>query len=333
MAKVVRYGLVSTAQIGFKKHLPASLTSSNSQIVAVSSRSLKNAEVAAKEHEIPLAFGSYQEMIDSDEIDAVINTLPNSMHHEWTIKAARAGKHVLCEKPLSATMAEAKEMASVAEEHGVVLIEGFTPRWNKQMRTIRKLISQGGIGEVIRIDTCLTFTRDDLNDIRFSKELAGGSMMDAGGYAVYAARFAMGTEPILAVGFDRKRTGINVDTTFSGLLKFPCGAVANVWSSLEGPPQLPFVATGTKGTISLAQSFEEDEPVIISRGGVEEVIEMQSDDRFQVQLDEFSECVLKSKTPEFPIEDGLRNMAVLLALYESAKTEKIIKIEEISNVE
>ncbi|MEP1695973.1 MAG: Gfo/Idh/MocA family oxidoreductase [Paracoccaceae bacterium] len=330
MTNIVRYGLISTASIGFGKHLPGSLTSRNSEIVAVSSRTLKSAEAAAEKHGIPLAFGSYQEMIDSDQIDAVINTLPNSMHHKWSIKAAKAGKHVLCEKPLSATMAQAREMAAAANEHGIVLVEGFTPRWNKQMRTIRELISQGEIGEIIRIDTCLTFTREDLSDIRFSKELAGGSMMDAGGYAVYAARFAMGSEPIQAAGFERKRAGIEVDTTFSGLLKFPCGAVANVWSSLEGPRQLPFIATGTKGTISLEQSFEEDVPVIISKAGVEEVMEMQSVDRFQAQLDEFSECVLTNKPPEFPIEDGMRNMAALLALYESARSESIIKIEEIS---
>ena len=263
MQKVVRYGLICTANIGFAKHLPGSQSSQNSEIVAVSSRSLEISQAAATEHGIPLAFGSYQEMLDSGEIDVAINTLPNSMHHEWSIKAAKAGKHVLGENPLSATMAQAKEMASVAKEQCIVLVEGFTPRWNKQMRAIRRLISQGEIGEVNSTDTCLTFTREDLIDIRFSKELAGGSMMDAGGYAVYAARFAMGTEPVQAAGFDRKRTGSDVDTTFSGLLQFPCRAVANVWNSLEGPPQLPFKATGTKGTISLAQSFNEDIPVII----------------------------------------------------------------------
>jgi len=139
MPNPVRYGLISTAEIGTKAHLPASLESENSEIVAVSSRTLESATTVAKEHQIPMAFGSYQEMIDSDKIDAVINTLPN----EWTLKAARAGKHVLCEKPLAATMAEAREMALVAQENGVVLVEGFTPRWNKQLpaRTQRTFAS------------------------------------------------------------------------------------------------------------------------------------------------------------------------------------------------
>ncbi|CAN0573852.1 unnamed protein product, partial [Laminaria digitata] len=249
--------------------------------VAISSRSLESARAVAEKYDIPLAFGSYQEMIDSAEIDAVINTLPNAMHHEWTLKAARAGKHVLCEKPLSATMAEAREMAAVARENGIVLVEGFTPRWNKQMRTIRKLIADGEIGEIIRIETCLSFTRTDLNDIRFSKALAGGSMMDAGGYAVYATRFTMGTEPVRAAGFERKRASSDVDTTFSGLLQFPCGAVASVWSSLEGPPELPFRAIGTKGTLFLKQSFDEDMPVVLERDGAQKTIELQGPGRFQ----------------------------------------------------
>ena len=328
MSKIVKYGLISTAEIGFSAHLPGAKTSQNSEIVAVSSRSQESAQAAAREHGIPLAFGSYQEMIDSDEIDAVINTLPNSMHHEWTIKAAKAGKHILCEKPLSASMAEAREMAAVAKENDVVLVEGFTPRWNLQMQKIRQLIADGAIGDIIRIDSCLTFTRNDLNDIRFSKELAGGSMMDAGGYAVYAARFAMGIEPKLAMGFDRKRAGIGVDTTFSGLLRFPCGAVANVWSSLEGPPQLPFTAYGTKGTIYLEQSFDENIPVVLDRGGVQEKIELNSINRFQVQIDEFSECVLTNKAPKFPVEDAIKNMAAILALYKSAQTGKAIEVDQ-----
>ena len=328
MSNSVRYGLISTANIGLKTHLPAARASRNSDLVAVSSRSLESAQTVAKEHGIPLAFGSYQEMIESDEIDAVINTLPNAMHHEWTIKAAKAGKHILCEKPLAATMAEAREMVEVAAESGVVLVEGFTPRWNKQLQMIRKLIKDGAIGEVIRIDTCLTFTRDDPTDIRFSKELAGGSMMDAGGYAVYAARFAMSAEPVLAAGFQRSQAGVQVDTTFSGLLQFPCGAVANVWSSLEGPPQLPFKATGTRGTLFLEQSFDENVNLVVVRDGKEEVIELNSVNRFQVQLDEFSDCVLTGKTPDLPPQDGILNMAAILALYQSAQSESIVRVDK-----
>ena len=330
MADKVRYGLISTARIGFTAHVPGAATSPNSEIVAVSSRNLATAQAAAKEHGIPLAFGSYQEMIDSDEIDAVINTLPNSMHHEWTIKAAEAGKHVLCEKPLSATMAEAREMKAACEANNVVLVEAFTPRWNEQMRTTRKLIADGEIGDVIRINAGLSFSVDDPENIRLSKELAGGSLMDAGCYAVYAARFAMSAEPTHAMAFDRKARGIPVDTTMSGFLQFPNGGVAYVWSSTEGPRQRVFEAIGTKGIITLGDAFSETDSVRVAReDGSLQAMEMTSTNRFQVQLDEFSECVLTGKKPEFPPDDALRNMASVLALYESAEEGTSVPVEQI----
>ncbi len=330
MPDKVRYGLISTARIGFTAHVPGAKTSPNSEIVAVSSRNLDSAKAKADEYDIPLAFGSYQEMIDSDEIDAVINTLPNSMHHEWTIKAAEAGKHVLCEKPLSATMAEAREMKAACEANNVVLVEAFTPRWNKQMRTARKLIADGEIGDVIRLEAGLSFNLTNPDDIRLSKDLAGGSMMDAGCYAVYAVRYAMSAEPVSASAIDKKSNGAAVDTTMSGFLKFPNGGVGYVWSSVEGPRQRVFKAIGTNGMIEIDDAFGEDAPVKVTRGdGEPEVMEMTSTNRFQVQLDEFSECVLTGKQPEFPADDGLRNMASVLAIYESAASGEPATVEQI----
>jgi predicted dehydrogenase len=329
MADKVRYGLISTARIGFSAHVPGAKTSKNSEIVAVSSRDKKKAEAAAKEHGIPMAFGSYEEMLASPDIDAVINTLPNSMHHEWTIKAAQAGKHILCEKPISATMKEAREMTAAAKANKVVLVEAFTPRWNKQMTTVRKLIADGAIGEVTSLEAGLTFFTQNPNDIRLSKELAGGSLMDAGCYAVYAVRFAMSAEPTQAMAFDRKRSGVQVDTTFNGFLKFPKGAVAHVFSSVEGPSQRIFKATGTEGIISVPNAFSETSPVIVTKGDKDEVMEMTSPNRFQVQLDEFSECVLTGKAPVFPPEDALRNMAAIIALLESAKNGKATSVERV----
>jgi predicted dehydrogenase len=331
MAKssVVRYGLISTARIGFTAHVPAAKLSTKSQIVAVSSRDKKKAEAAAKEHGIPVAFGSYEEMLASPEIDAVINTLPNSMHHEWTIKAAEAGKHILCEKPLSVTMKEAREMAAAAKANNVVLVEAFTPRWNPQMKATRELIAAGEIGEVTSLEAGLTFMVTDPSNIRLSKPLAGGSLMDAGCYAVYAVRFAMGKEPTQAAAFDRKRKGIEVDTTFNGFLKFPGDAVAHVFSSVEGPRQRVFTAIGTKGQISIPDAFSETSPVIIKRESGEEVREMKGPNRFQVQLDEFSECVLTGKKPVFPVEDAMRNMAAVIALLDSAAKGRAVPVEKV----
>ena len=330
MPETVRYGLISTATIGFYAHVPAARTSLNSELVAVSSRNLRTARAAAKEHGIPLAFGSYDEMIESDEIDAVINTLPNSMHHEWTIKAAEAGKHVLCEKPFSVTMAEAREMISAAEANNVVLIEGFTPRWNKQMRTVRKLVADGEIGDVIRLEVGLSFTMDDDREGRPGDPRAEGSLLGFGCYGVYALRYAMSAEPVLAMALQRMRPGVNFDTTANGLLQFPNGAVGHIWTSLEGPQRGMLEVFGTNGKIVLDGVFTEAVPVTVVRGESEpEVMEMTSTDRFQVQLDEFSECILTGKQPEFPPDDALRNMASILAMYESIDTGSAVAVEQI----
>jgi xylose dehydrogenase (NAD/NADP) len=330
MPETVRYGLISTARIGFSAHVPAAAASHNSELVAVSSRNLETAEASAKEHAIPLAFGSYQEMIESDEIDAVINTLPNSMHHEWSIKAAEAGKHNLCEKPLSATMAEAREMKAAAEANNVLLVEAFTPRWNDQMRTVRQLVAEGAIGEVTRLEAVLSWKLTNPNDIRFSKALAGGSLMDAGCYGVYAMRYAMSAEPVRAMAIDLKRDGSEVDTTMNGFLQFPNGGVGHVWCSMDGPRQNRFGVFGTDGIISVDNCFSETSSVTVVQSGQEpNVMDMTSTDRYRLQFDEFSECVLTGKEPEFPADDALRNMAALLALYESADTGNGAIVEQI----
>jgi predicted dehydrogenase len=140
----------------------------------------------------------------------------------------------------------------------------------------------------------------------------------------------MSTEPISACAIDRKRSGVDVDTTFNGFLQFPgAGAVAHVWSSVEGPVQRAFKATGTKGIITIPDAFDEKSPVVVTRGQDEEVREMTSTNRFQVQLDAFSESVLHGKPSEFPVEDGLRNMAAVLALYEAADAGKTVDVEQI----
>lgn len=329
MPETVRYGLISTATIGFYAHVPAAKASLNSELVAVSSRDIQNAKAVAKEHSIPLAFGSYQEMIESDEIDAVINTLPNAMHHEWTIKAAKAGKHIICEKPFSTTMAEAWEMKTEAEANGVVLIEGFTPRWNKQMRTIRKLVKDKEIGEVIRLEVGLSMNAAD-TDIRIGDDRSDGVNMGFGCYGINALRQVMGVEPLQAMAFDRRREGTELDTTMNGFLQFPNGAVGHIWSSTEGPQRAMLEVIGTNGTIVVDGIFSETVPVTVNRTGKEpQVLEITSADRFRMQLDEFSECVLTGKNPEFPVDDALRNMASVLAIYESADTGRAASVEQI----
>ena len=327
---VVRYGIISTAQIALDRHMPAARESANSNIVAISSRDGAKARRVAEEHGIPRWYGSYDALIVDPDVDAVINPLPNSMHCEWSIKAAEAGKHILCEKPLAVTVDETRRMIDAASANNVVLVEAFTHRWNPHLRMARKLIAEGAIGQVTSLTSALTFPiAEPKGNVRFSPELAGGSLLDAGCYAVYACRFVLGEEPRRVAGFAYDRGGYGVDTTFTGLVEFPNGAVAHIGSSMEQPRRCELVAIGSKGRIEIPNMFDDSGPIIIRVGDDKRIEATPAPDRFRVQLDEFSECVLTGKPPEFPPEDGLLNTAVLVALLAAAREGVVVDVEQL----
>ena len=325
---IVRYGLISTAKIGLTAHLPASYESKNSEIISISSRTTRKAEAAAEEHGLRRWYSSYEEQLADPDIDAVINPLPNSMHCEWTIKAAEAGKHILCEKPLAVSTNECQRMIDAANSNNVVLVEAFTHRWNLHLREARRLIADGVLGKVATVDAALCFNAKPDNNIRYSSELAGGALWDAGCYAVYAARFVLSSEPTRVCGVAWDSGNWGVDTTFSGIMEFGSGAIANVTGSMEQPFRCQISIDGSKGRIEIPSMFDDSGPIIIKTGDNqnEQVITTPAPNRFAVQFDEFSKCVLTGKSPDFPAEDGLQNTAVIEALYESASSGKAINL-------
>jgi len=187
----VRWGILSTARIN-DLVLAGARKSDRVQMVAVGSRDRARAEAYASEHGLERAHGSYQELVDDPDIEAVYISLPNAFHTEWSIRALRAGKHVLCEKPLTRHAREAEEAFDVAEEKGRLLMEGFMWRHNPQVQRLEALITGGAVGEVRLIRAVHSFTADDPRDIRLLTELDGGSLMDVGCYCVHAARHLAG---------------------------------------------------------------------------------------------------------------------------------------------
>ena len=250
------------------------------------------------------------------------------MHCEWTIKAAEAGKHILCEKPLAVTTEEARSMIDASNANNVVLVEAFTHRWNPHLRTARRLIGEGGIGHLTSLHSALTFPiAEPKGNIRFSPELAGGSLMDAGCYAVYACRFVLDEEPMRAAAFAYDSGPYGVDSTFNGMLEFPSGAIAHVGSSMEEPRRCELIAIGSEGRIEVPNMFDDSGPVVVETGEDERIEAAPAPDRFRVQLDEFSHCVLAGKPPEFPAEDGLANTAALVALLSAARSGTVVDVE------
>lgn len=327
---VVLFGVISTARIALDRHIPAAMESTNSEIVAISSRQSSTARSAAEKYGIPTWYGSYEAMLEDARLEAVINPLPNSMHCEWTVKAAEAGKHVLCEKPLAVTIHEAQRMIHAARLNNVLLVEAFTHRWNPHLRGARKLISEGVIGHVTSLYSDLTFpVSDPQGNIRFSPDLAGGSLMDVGCYTVYACRFVLNEEPVRAVAFTYDSGGYGIDTTFNGMLEFPQGAVAHLSSSMEEQRRCGLIVIGSEGHIEIPDMFDDSGPLIVKTADGESVRAVSAPDRYLVQLEEFSNCVLTGEPPKFPAEDGLSNTAVLVALGTSAKKGVVVDVERV----
>ena len=200
-------------------------------------------------------------------MDAVINALPISMHCEWTVKAAEAGKHILCEKPLATSAKDCRRMIDAARSNNVVLVEGFTHRWNPHLRKARELVSDGAIGQVVTVNAvgCSHRTRPaDYESIRYSAELEGGALREVGSYAVYAARFVLRAEPIRVHGVGFDSGGWGVYTTFCGVMEFGNGALANVTSSMEHSSfRFQLSIDGREGRIEIPSMFDDSGPVII----------------------------------------------------------------------
>jgi predicted dehydrogenase len=328
MPEKLKFGVLSTAQIGLNRLIPAAQQASNATVVAISSRDVGKARDAASKLGIPKAYGSYDEVLRDPEVRAVINPLPNSMHCEWSIKAAEAGKHILCEKPLATTVAEAKRMADAAAKNGVLLMEAFTHRFNPQLRLAREVVTQGRIGQVRFARAEFMFTiRNPQGNIRLIPSLGGGGLYDAGCYAASALRFALDREPVRVDAFQRVPPEYGVDTTLLASVQFPDDCFGMLACSMEVPMRCFLEVAGTRGRVEVLHMFEENASVRLTIDGKEEVRSFSAPNRFKVQIEHFADCVLNRKPLEFPPADAIRNVAFLEALKRSADSGSPVKVE------
>lgn len=251
MTSPLRWGILSTGNIA--RQFAAGITESQRTILtAVASRSRAAADAFAAQHHIPIAHGSYEELISNPNIDAIYNSLPNSLHHEWTLKALRAGKHVLCEKPLAVTLDQAQEMFAVARQQGRVLIEAFMYRAHPLTHAVSTEIHTGAIGQVRLIRASFVFrTMKRDGNIRFDASLAGGALMDIGCYCISFSRLHAGVAPteIHAVGHIHES---GVDDWSAGLMKFPNGVLATFTCGMSVQADNTASICGTDGFIETA---------------------------------------------------------------------------------
>ncbi len=250
MQNKVRWGVLSTAAIGVKKVLPAMQKCEWATVSAIGSRDLGKAEEVAGKLGIAKAYGSYEELLADPQIEAIYNPLPNQLHIPWTIKAAEAGKHVLCEKPLSLTVAEAKTLLAVQERTGVTIGEAFMVRTHPQWLRTRELIASGRIGELRSIQGFFSYFNNDPANIRNVAEYGGGGLMDIGCYPINTSRFLFGAEPVRVSGLIENDPAFQVDRLTSAMLEFPTGHAVFTCSTQLVPYQRVQVF-GTKGRIEI----------------------------------------------------------------------------------
>jgi predicted dehydrogenase len=328
--KKIRWGILSTANIGMQKVIPGMLKSSELEVAAIASRNLKKAKAAAAELGIAKAYGTYEEMLADPEIDAIYNPLPNHLHVPLTLAAAKAGKHVLCEKPIAITTKEAKLLNKAPKN--IFIAEAFMVRHNPQWMDTKKRVKAGEIGNVVAIQCLFSYFNRDPKNVRNMADIGGGGMLDIGCYPITVARYIFDAEPSHVTAIIDRDPKFKTDRTSGGLVDFGKGRHLSFTISTQLAPYQRVHILGTKGRIELEIPFNAppDKPnrVFIQKMAmnVGEWISYPVADQYQLQAEAFSAAIRKNKKPAWGVDDAIQNMKIIDALFKSEKTRKWEKV-------
>lgn len=328
----VQWGILSTARHFEKIMLPAFRQAHDTELAAVASRDGERARTFAQQHHIPTSYASYEALLDDPNIDAIYIPLPNNLHREWAIKAAQAGKHVLCEKPIALNAAEAEEMVAAFREAGRVLAETFQWRHHPQAAAVKELIEDGTIGDVRLIDAGFSFLIARQDDIRLDPDLGGGSLYDVGCYPVSLARFMLDAEP-LAVTAQAHWTDRGVDDRMVATLEFPDGVLAQINCGFSLPLRRYYEVVGPFGSLLVNRAYNPvgDRASEIVHFGEDrmmiETIRLEAANSYTLMVEDFNRAVRGEAAPRFPADDAVKNMRVIDALYRSAREGGTVPVE------
>ena len=324
----LRWGILSTANIADEKVIPGMRKSARSRVVAIGSRDGARARLMADRHGIERVHGSYEALLADPEIDAVYIPLPNHLHAQWTKAAARAGKHVMCEKPLAMTAAEAESMVEVCEAEGVQLMEAFMYRLHPSWVAVRELVAAGRIGRLTAVDSWFSYSNDDPANIRNIRSVGGGALYDIGCYNVNLSRMLFGAEPERVEAAIKRDAGDGVDTLTSALLIFGDG-VATFTCAIRAEPDQRVHIYGTEGRISIGIPFNipPDRPtqVFLTAGGdppvapATEVLAFETADPYTVEVEAFAAAILDGLPAPVPPADAVANLRVIERIFAAAE--------------
>jgi len=328
----IRWGIIGSANIAKGSVIPGIQQSETGEVVAIASRGLEKAKETAEQLNISKAYGSYEELLQDPEIEAVYIPLPNHLHKEWTIRAAEAGKHVLCEKPLALDADEAEEMVAACEKAGVVFAEAFMYRYHPRYKLINELIDSGEIGDIRGIHGTFTFNNaKDSGNVRYKKEWGGGSLYDVGVYPISAARMILNEEPKAATVhafFSEKHD--DVDMMASGILEFDKGVAltfdCGMWAAFRNELEI----LGTNGRIEVPSAFithqnEQDHIIVHTNDGKRE-LEVPYLNQYALQADAMGRSIRNGEALPFPSQDAVLNMKVIDACLTSARERRRVEL-------
>jgi predicted dehydrogenase len=326
--KKVRWGVLGAARIARTKVVPGMQRSSEVEVVALASRSLDKARAAAAELGIPRAYGSYEELLAAPDVDAVYNPLPNHLHVPWSIRAAEAGKHVLCEKPIALSADEARTLVAARDRTGVLIQEAFMVRTHPQWIAVGDEVRGGRLGELRALQMAFSYFNRDPANVRNQADIGGGALMDIGCYPVVLSRFLFESEPTRVVACIDRDPEFGTDRLTSALLEFPRGQSAFTCSTQLVPYQRMQVL-GTRGRIEveIPVNAPPDRPCRIlfddgrdAFGTGVEVRAFEACDQYTIQADQFSRAIREGRPAPVPLEDAVANMEVIDALVRSSRT-------------
>ena len=324
MANKVRWGILGTANIALAKVIPAMQRSPWCEITAIASRDLSKAKHAAAKLNIPHAYGSYEELLADNTVEAIYNPLPNHLHVPWTIKAAEAGKHVLCEKPIALSATEARTLIEVRDRTGVRIQEAFMVRTHPQWLETRRLIRTGRIGSLRSIAGFFSYFNPDPSNIRNQLDFGGGALMDIGCYPITISRWIYDAEPLRVLGLIERDPVFGTDTLTTAVLEFAEGHSTFTCSTRLTPYQR-MIFHGTDGRIEVLIPFNapNDQPTQILLN--DELIEFPVCDQYEIQGSLFSQALRESREQPIPLEDAINNMVVIDAVFKSASSSAFIR--------
>lgn len=333
MSKKINWGILGCAAIARVRVIPGLLQADNANLYAVASRGSKKADEFKELFPVEKVYDNYEALLEDGNVDAVYIPLPNSMHCEWVEKAAKAKKHILCEKPLALNAEEAKRMYEICEAEGVILMEAFAYRHAPLIQKVKEVIDEGAIGKVKYLESHLTDVLTDMGNIRMNKNLGGGSFYDMACYNISAISYLLGfKEPVRVKAFAEMDPEYGVDVSNTTLLQYEDGIQAASYSSLNSYSRGYYAIVGEKGRIEVPCNFNcrYIQKFTVTREGVVSNVEILEEkkteytvmcpDNYMMEIEQFGRCILEGEKPLVSKEETLLNARILDKAFEDARS-------------